>query len=115
MGQPKHAVRVCGSIAPHIDCLTNTTVEPYHAYGLHRGSIGALMGPSVILAGVRAVANGHMQSAPTGDVMMLPGTFIVDREGRIQYAYYSAHAGDHPTMADLVAKGQQIATADSRS
>jgi hypothetical protein len=34
---------------------------------------------------------------------MLPGTFIVDKHGIIQYTYYSKHAGDHPDIADLIA------------
>lgn len=33
---------------------------------------------------------------------MLPGTFIVDQQGIIQYAYYSQHAGDHPRIDDLI-------------
>jgi peroxiredoxin len=34
---------------------------------------------------------------------MLPGTFIVDQQGIIQYAYYSEHAGDHPEVGELLA------------
>ncbi len=43
-----------------------------------------------------------MQGRPTGDVRMLPGTFIVDRNGLIQFTYYSVHAGDTPRIERLL-------------
>jgi hypothetical protein len=45
---------------------------------------------------------GLIPEAPTGDVRMLPGTFIVDRQGRVQFAHYSKHAGDHPEISTLL-------------
>jgi len=108
LGEPKHAQRYCGKLAPSIDCLTQTTTEPYYAYGLRQATAKELLSVSLFTASARALVNGHRQGEATGDVKMLPGTFIVDREGTIIYTYYSSHAGDHPGIDDLVEAARQI-------
>jgi peroxiredoxin len=102
MGEPKHAERYCGKLAPSITCLTNETTMPYQTYGLQQGKLGELISPAVVVASVRALRRGSSQGETIGDVKMLPGTFIVDKQGIIQYAYYSKHAGDHPKISDLI-------------
>ena len=108
MGQPKHAERYCGKLAPGITCLTDETTLPYQTYGLQQGKLNELMSPEVILAGARALAHGSSQGETIGDTKMLPGTFIVDKQGIIQYAYYSKHAGDHPRIDDLIAAANTL-------
>ncbi len=103
LGEPKHADRYCGNLAPSIDCYCNQTADVYEAYGLQRGGITAMLNPGIAVAGFRAASRGHVQGKATGDVKMLPGTFIVDKEGVIQYAYYSSHAGDHPDLTAVCA------------
>ena len=108
MGEPKHAERYCGQLAPSITCLTNETTMPYETYGLQQGKLGELMSPAVVVASVRALARGSSQGKTIGDAKMLPGTFIVDKRGIIQYAYYSKHAGDHPKIADLIVAANRL-------
>lgn len=108
MGEPKHAERYCGKLAPSITCLTNETTKPYETYGLQQGKLGELISPAVIAASVRALAHGSSQGQTIGDAKMMPGTFIVDRQGIIQYTYYSKHAGDHPNIADLIAAANTL-------
>ncbi len=103
MGEPKHNQRYCGTLAPGVTCLTDETTAPYAAYGLGRGRVfGELMSPGVMAAGARATRKGYLPGQPVGDVTILPGTFIVDRQGSVRYAYYSAHAGDHPAIEALI-------------
>ena len=102
LGEPKHARRYCDKLAPSITCYSNKTPELNHEYGLTQGGLGQLLSPSVLAASTRAMRAGHHQGQATGDVKMLPGTFIVDQEGIIQYAYYSSHAGDHPDLSKLM-------------
>jgi peroxiredoxin len=33
----------------------------------------------------------------------MPGAFIIDRTGRIAYAHYARHAGDHAPEAEIIA------------
>jgi peroxiredoxin len=108
MGEPKHAERYCGKLAPSITCLTNETTMPYETYGLQQGKLGELMSPAVVVASARALARGSSRGETIGDAKMLPGTFIVDRHGIIQYTYYSKHAGDHPDIADLIAAANTL-------
>lgn len=102
LGEPKHAQRYCGSLAPSIACYANKTKEAYKAFGLDRGSLLQLMGPQVFAAGARAMARGHTQGETTGDALMLGGVFVIDQEGIIRYAHYDAHAGDHPNFAEVL-------------
>lgn len=83
----------------------------YGQYGLKQSTIGQLLNLDIAKATARAMSRGHRQGGATGDVKMLPGTFIVDREGIIQYTYYSDHAGDEPEIPALLAEWRQISAA----
>ena len=102
LGEPKHARRYCGKLAPSIDCITNEKTSMHRRYGLEELSVFSIAKPGLIAAGVRAGKNGHMQGKSTGNVKMLPGTFIIDQSGIVRAAYYSDHAGDHPNLTKLI-------------
>lgn len=102
LGEPKHARHFCGKLAPHLTCHIDLDKTAYQQYGLKKGGVMALFSPSVFVAGARAAAAGHIQGEATGDTSMLPGTFIVDADGVIQFAYYSTHAGDHPDIKKML-------------
>ena len=104
IGESKHARRYCGKLAPSIDCYTNQDTAVYGTYGLKQSTLGQLLNPGLAKATARAMARGHRQGKATGDVKMLPGTFIVDTDGIIQYTYYSDHAGDDPDLKELAAR-----------
>lgn len=109
IGEPKHAERVCGRKAPHLTCLSNESTDTHLSYGLAQGKMGQLLSPQTLIAGARATLKGNFQALEaTGDAKMLPGTFIVDQNGVIQYAYYSKHAGDHPPIDELRAAVQNM-------
>ena len=101
LGQPKHARHFCGKLAPSADCYTNNSTAVYKTYGLQQAGMNQLLNPGLLKSSVRAMFRGHRQGAATGDVKMLPGTFIVDREGIVQFAHYSNHPGDHPEIAQI--------------
>ena len=56
----------------------------------------------MIAAGWRATAHGFQQGAATGDMQMLSGTFVVDPTGRLQFAFYSRDASEHPDIVELL-------------
>ena len=103
MGEPKHARRYCGKLTADITCLTNKEGDVYRAYGIGRTGLSSTLNPGLIKASLRAAAAGHVQGKATGDVAMLGATFIVDREGIIQYIHYDTHAGDQPDLVNLLA------------
>lgn len=110
LGKPEHAERYCGKLAPSHLCFADTTNDSYYAWGLRQGSIveGVANGINLLRASVVAARNGHSQGKSTGDIQMMPGTFIVDTNGVIRYTYYSKYAGDDPEIAELVAAAQAL-------
>jgi hypothetical protein len=108
MGEPKHNERYCGSLAPSVTCLTSEGTEPYTTYGLQLGGAAELMSLDVLKAGARAARQGYLPGAPVGEGRMMPGTFLVNTDGRVVYAYYSKHAGDHPYLPALLREAEQM-------
>ena len=102
LGEPKHARHFCGKLAPHITCHVDQDKKAYATYGLRQAGLTEMMNPAMYLASARAIASGQVQGEATGDTWMLPGTFIIDGEGIVQYAYYSRHAGDHPEISEML-------------
>lgn len=104
MGDPKHIARYCDRIAPDITCLTGDdgSLEAYHAYGLQEGGLKQFTSFDALKAGFRAIKGGHAVGKATGNVRMMPGTFLIDAEGRVRWTYYSEHVGDHPDIADIL-------------
>lgn len=72
----------------------------YRAFGLVHGSLGSLISPAVVAAGLRALLKGNLVGKPVGDVRTLPGTFLV-RRGAILWAHRSRHTGDHPDLGTI--------------
>lgn len=89
-------------MAPSLVCHVDQDETAYQTYGLQQAGLLALAGPAMFMAAARATASGHTQGETTGDTRMLPGTFIIDSEGIVQFAYYSRHPGDHPKIKKLV-------------
>ena len=102
LGQPKHIRQFGDKLAPSVDCVATEEPELHVAYGIGRANLLRLLAPDAIKAGARAASKGHTQGKATGDLQRLPGTFIVDAEGIVRYAYYGKHAGDHPNLSDVV-------------
>jgi peroxiredoxin len=102
LGEPKHAERYCSKLAPSYNCLSSDSNDPYFIYGLQRGGFEAVFNRDLLVASAKALFAGHMNGRTTGDVGMMPGTFLVDCKGIIRYTYYSQHAGDHPDFSVLL-------------
>jgi peroxiredoxin len=83
-------------------CLADPQRAGYKAFGLRRGSWWEVIGPAAIGRGMQAARKGHHIEKAIGDVMQLPGTFIIDRDGTVRYARYGRHSGDHPQTSALV-------------
>lgn len=109
MGEPKHSERYCKSIAPSVRCLVKKDTEAYKAYGLEQAGLRELLSLNVFTQGLKAATSGHTGGAPIGDVRMMPGTFLVDRQGIVRYTYYSADIADHPSFEELLKQASLIA------
>lgn len=77
----------------------------YRAFGLERTSWAAMLSPGVILRYLRHMVRGWRAERvrPGEDVLQLGGDFVLDRAGRLAYAYRSAEPTDRPLVEVLLA------------
>lgn len=86
--------------------LSDESRAAFRAFGLLRAKPLEVAGPAVMAAGMAAAIGGHFASRPVGDVMQMPGLFVVDTAGTVRYAHRFRHIADHPgaaRLADIVA------------
>ncbi len=102
-GTAAQAAALCSGYRVPFPCLADPDLDTYKTFGLKRGSTSEVLGPANWSAALGAIRQGHFGGRAIGDVMQLPGTFIVDRGGIVRYAKYATSASDHPSTADLIA------------
>ena len=106
MGKPAETQAFCAERAPGLNCYSDPDVNSYKRYGLTRGNATQLFGPAVWLKGAQVTTDGTFDGlpigVPVGDPFQMPGVFVVETDGRVVFAYYSAHAGDYPDDAVLL-------------
>jgi hypothetical protein len=110
MGKPEETEAFCAERAPGVNCYSDPTTDSYKRYALARGNASQLFGPAVWLKGAQVSTDGSFDGLPlgrpVGDPFQMPGVFVVDMDGRVVFAYYSAHAGDYPDDAVLLKMAQ---------
>jgi len=94
--------------------VSDPSLAAYRAYGLERTSWSALLGFRSILRYLRLIFRGWPPRRPNQgeDVLQLGGDFVLDRNGRVVYAYRSAESTDRPAMRELL-EAIRIASAPS--
>lgn len=102
-GTPAQAASLCRRYRVEFPCLADPDLDTYRTFGLKRGGMAEVAGAATWLKAAAAMREGHFGGRVIGDVMQLPGTFIVDREGTVRFAKYARHSGDHPAIEELIA------------
>jgi peroxiredoxin len=74
----------------------------YRTFGLKQISQQGLLSPSMIIKGLSAMAKGHVMGVPEGDVRQLPGVFIINTDGRIEFSHYAENPADHPDPDTII-------------
>lgn len=74
----------------------------YAAYELGRGSWTKVWGLNTLREYARLIRQGWNVHRPLDDTLQLGGDFVVDREGRLAYAYRSVDPADRPPVEELV-------------
>jgi peroxiredoxin len=82
--------------------LADETRAVYRAYGLQRGSWWRVWGLKSVRAYSRLLRQGRRLERPSADTLQLGGGFVVDRDGRLAYAYRSRGPDDRPSVDDLL-------------
>ena len=89
-------------LAP-LDVLIDAHREVYAAYGLGRGSVAQVWGPRAWRAYARLLRQGRRFRRPREDTLQLGGDFVIDRRGRVRYAYRGRDPSDRPPIEELIA------------
>jgi peroxiredoxin len=103
LATPTQAAAFCRQRAPGLRCLAEPSGDLYRAFSVGRITPAMLVRPAAIAAGVRATLAGHVQGRTVGDAGWVPAAFVIGRDGRIAYAHYARHPGDHAPEAELLA------------
>jgi hypothetical protein len=74
----------------------------YRAFGLARGSITQVAGPSIWLPTLVSLLKGNGGSLPIGDPMVLAGHFVA-RNGELIYAQRTTHAAEEGRWDEMIA------------
>ena len=78
----------------------------YREYGLRESLRGSALSPGVWMSYARLLASGRRVPGggrPTENPLQMGADFIVGPDGRIVYAYCSAHSADRPDVSTLLA------------
>ena len=106
-GTPTVLAEFAQKHAPGLLCLADPERKAYTAYGLERGNLfQTFINPRVWSAIRRSRKKGYAIEAPPAgqDSMLMSGTFIISKAGRIELPYYYDHIADHPSL-DLLLSG----------
>jgi peroxiredoxin len=80
--------------------------KPYELFGLGKGSWGQLLGIASWVNGFKAMATLKTKTIGTlaGDGRQMPGTFIIDTDGIVKFAYINQNASDNPATSILLSE-----------
>ncbi len=74
----------------------------YRRFHLERMSALRVLSPGMLVKGAAALARGHLPGVPQGDVLQLPGVFVVGAEDRVCRAFAPADPAGHPSPDDIL-------------
>lgn len=103
LGTPDRAEAFKKQFSPSLPIICDPEKKLYQTYGLRRGSIAKMASPALLLKGLKTLSQGHIPGALRGDIMQMPGVFLIDTYGNIRYAHYSKDPSDNPSIETLLA------------
>ena len=84
-----------------VDRICDREQKLYRAFGLQRATLPQLLGPWVVLRGLRAAIGGrHGIGRPTADSFQMPGLFLVNGSGIVR-RFRHRTAADRPDYAAI--------------
>lgn len=88
----------------HVAIVSDPDRIAYRAFGLERTGWSAFFRPKVLWGYFRGLFKGYGVKKPYEgeDLLQLGGDFVLDRSGRVVFAYPSADPTDRPAMSAIV-------------
>ena len=100
-GTPEQAAAVSQELELQVPLYTDPELASFQALAARR-SVAGVLHPGTFLGAFRAWRGGHRQHGVQGDAMQLGAVAIVRPGGEVAYLHRSAHAGDHPSPAEIL-------------
>ncbi len=95
MGTPAECSAFLKKFAIPFPMIADPQQALYRQFHLKRMSPLGVLSPAVAIKGLAAMARGSGIGKPVGDVLQLPGVFIIDSGGRIVFSHQPAGPADH--------------------
>lgn len=112
VGKPEETARFCEDrkLESPFVCLSDPEKRAYAQYGLNRGRAKELLlSPHLYARGLQAALHGHFGGMPKGDPFQMPGVFVVDTLGCLQYVHRHRDAADNPSNSVVLTIFKRIA------
>lgn len=100
-GSPEEAERLRSQLGSPHRFVCDPERKLFHAFGLIEAGGMQLLGPSVLLGGLRAALKGHLLQAPPTNPRQLGGAFVLDASGKVLWAHRARHAADNASARTL--------------
>jgi peroxiredoxin len=100
-GTPDSTALFAQQFAPGLLCLADPEKQAYQAYGLERGTLFQTFLNLKVWSAIRSsLKRGYrVEVPPQGqDAMLMSGTFIISKEGRVLLPFYYDNIADHPSL-----------------
>jgi peroxiredoxin len=96
LGTPEQSEEFRKKFQVPFTIISDHEKELYRAFGLKQMSPIGFFSPSMIIKGFSTLAKGHGMGVPEGDVRQLPGVFVINIDGQIEFSHYAENPSDHP-------------------
>ena len=96
LGTPEQSEEFKRKFLVPFTILSDPEKNLYRAFGLKQMSPLGFLSPSLFAKSISTMVKGHAMGIPEGDVGQLPGVFIINTHGRIEFSHYAEDPADHP-------------------
>ncbi len=96
LGTPEQSEEFRKKFQVPFTIISDHVKKLYRAFGLRQMSPLGFLSPSMIIRGFSAMAKGHVMGVPEGDVRQLPGVFVINTDGQVEFSHYAENPADHP-------------------
>jgi len=95
MGTPAECAAFLKKFAIPFPMVADPQQALYRQFHIQRMSPLGVLSPAVAIKGLAAMVRGSGIGKPVGDVLQLPGVFIIDSGGRIVFKHQPGGPADH--------------------
>jgi peroxiredoxin len=104
-GGPDDARRFVEAKNVPFPLYVDPTRAAFRAYGLTNGTVSQVFGPQCMIGMVRRATRPESRQGLLngGNLMQMPGTFVVDSRGVVRFAHRNETIADDPPVDELLA------------